>query len=131
MTYSATNVTGMVNTAVIACSADTSAPYSSNIANVTFRTVGAWKIQGVRANLVTGGTGTTTIDIKNGASSIFGTVPAIGTGLTTSVTGTGSSNGTLTGGVPYACSDDQALAIYCTNIATNAQGLKVSVFYCL
>ena len=132
MTYGAANVTGMVNTAIVACSPETSnITGSTTVPLVTFRTIGAWKIQSIRASLTSNsGAGSTTVDVKKNGTTILSSVASIGTTLLTSTTGTNSSNGTLSA-VPTVCADDDQLAIYCSSASTYAAGLKVSVFYCL
>jgi hypothetical protein len=138
--------TGMVQTAIIACTAETGNATNSTAPATSFRVPFQWRIIGARAHYTndTDGTpptsailvdirhNTTPMSINTQGTSIFGTARLnIDANRYSTVNSTAVANNGVLATNPVVVPDDSVVSIFLSSTTTGAQGVKVVIYYTL
>jgi hypothetical protein len=136
----------MVQTAIIACTAETGNATNSTAPAASFRVPFQWRIIGARAHYTndTDGTpptsailvdirhNTTPMSINTQGTSIFGTARLnIDANRYSTVNSTAVANNGVLATNPVVVPDDSVVSIFLSSTTTGAQGVKVVIYYTL
>lgn len=138
--------TGIVQTAIIACTSETGSAVTSTAPAASFRVPFQWRIIGARAHYTndTDGTpptaaivvdirhNTTPMSINTQGTSIFGAARLnIDANRYSTVNSTAVANNGALATNPVTVPDDSVVSIFITSTSTGAQGVKAVIYYTL